>query len=59
MMNICLLLILSILCRIVVSAPKGTVPEGVVPNTGLVYSCPVNPGNCSPLPDKLYDTTGA
>ena len=42
--------------RIVVSAPRGTAPGGV-PNTGLVYSCPVNPGSCSALPGKLYDTT--
>ena len=43
--------------RIVVSAPKGTAPGGSVSNTGLVYSCPVNPGPCSPLPGKLFDTT--
>ena len=42
--------------RIVVSAPRGTAPRGV-PNTGLIYSCPVNPGSCSALPGKLYDTT--
>jgi hypothetical protein len=45
------------LSRIIVSAPKGTAPGGSVPNTGLVYSCPVNPGTCSPLPGKLFDTT--
>ena len=39
------------------SAPKGIAPGGSVPNTGLVYSCPVNPGTCSPLPGKLFDIT--
>ena len=44
--------------RIIVSAPKGTAPgDQSVPNTGLVYSCPVSPGTCSPLPGKLFDTT--
>ena len=41
--------------RIVVSAPKGTASGGV-PNTGLVYSCPINPGTCSLLPGLLVDT---
>ena len=41
----------------VVSAPKGTAPEAQgVSNTGLIYSCPVVPGNCSPLQGKLFDT---
>ena len=44
--------------RIIVSAPKGTAPGAQVPRTGLVYSCPVNPGICSPLPGKLFDTSG-
>ena len=38
------------------SAPKGTAPGGV-PNTGLIYSCPVNPGICSALSGKLFDAT--
>ena len=40
------------------SAPKGTAPGARVPRTGLVYSCPVNPGICSPLPGKLSDSSG-
>ena len=51
-------LVTLLFCRIIVSAPNGTAPGASVPNTGLVYSCPVNPGQCSPLSGKLFDTTG-
>lgn len=46
----------------IVSAPNGTAVGARVPNTGLIYACPVNPGACSPLQPaaggKLFDTTG-
>lgn len=46
--------------RIVVGAPRGSYPgglasglpgnsQGALPNTGLVYVCPVEPGSCGPL----------
>ena len=48
--------------RIVVGAPKGTYPGGLslnapkfafppVNETGLVYQCPVSPGECGPIGD--------
>ena len=44
--------------RIIVSAPKATVPGGnSEPITGAVYECPVNVGTCSGLPGKLFDTS--
>ena len=62
------LLILSLyifLCsyRIVVSAPNGTAPGGVIPNTGLIFTCPLQPGECEGLTgngqgndSRLFDT---
>ena len=29
-----------------------------VANTGAVYECPVNAGECGGLPDRLFDTEG-
>ena len=51
--NLCVLLFLY--CRIIVGAPMGTFPGGLPltdpgqsaeNQTGLVYSCPVQPGVC-------------
>lgn len=47
-------IIIIIFCRIIVSAPKATAPGGE-PRTGVVYTCPVNPGGCSGLPGQLFD----
>ena len=42
-------------CRVIISAPRGTYPGGLnlsdlllpaVEKTGLVYSCPIGPGDC-------------
>ena len=56
-------LLSSSLARIIVGAPRGTAPSGAVDNTGLIYTCPVNPGTCSGLmggsdPDdaRLFDS---
>ena len=57
MKSLIIIIITLYILRIIVSAPNGTAPGASVPNTGLVYSCPVNPGQCSPLPGKLFDTT--
>ena len=50
-------------CRILVSAPNGTAPGGVVPNTGLIFTCPLQPGECEGLTgngqgndNRLFDT---
>lgn len=57
----------SILCtyRIIISAPNGTTPGGAVPNTGLIFTCPVQPGNCVGLmgdgqgvDNRLFDAEG-
>ena len=52
-------------CRIVVSAPRLTVPGSNVSNTGAVYTCPVTPGRCEGLlgngtgaDNRLFDTEG-
>ena len=49
--------------RIVVSAPNGTAPGGVIPNTGLIFTCPLQPGECEGLTgnrqgndNRLFDT---
>lgn len=51
--------------RIIVGAPNGTAAGSPVDNTGLIYSCPVNPGQCSGLMGsgtgsdrRLFDTAG-
>ena len=51
--------------RIVVSAPNATASGAQVDNTGVVYTCPILPGECSPLlgdsqgaDRRLYDTDG-
>lgn len=45
------------------SAPELTVPESSVSNTGAVYTCPVNMGECNGLigngngaDNRLFDT---
>lgn len=57
-----------IFCRIVVSAPKLTVPNSAVSATGAVYTCEVNPvtegqceglmGNGMGVDRRLYDIDG-
>lgn len=49
--------------RIVVSAPNGTATGGVIPNTGLIFTCPLQPGECEGLTgngqgndNRLFDT---
>ena len=51
--------------RIIVGAPNGTASGSSVDNTGLIYMCPVNPGQCSGLTGsgtgsdrRLFDTAG-
>ena len=49
-----------LLFRLIVGAPRGTYPGGLqdlpmldpVPRGGLVYQCPIRPGNCSGLTDS-------
>lgn len=45
----------SSVCRVIIGAPRGTYPGGLnltdfelsaVDRTGLVYSCPIGPGDC-------------
>ena len=52
-------------CRIVVSAPNGTAMNAMVNNTGVLYTCPVQQGECTPLRGNeegndryLYDELG-
>ena len=35
--------------RIIVSAPNGTAPGSSLSNLGVVFTCPVEPGNCEGL----------
>ena len=53
----------ALIYRIVVSAPNGTAPGGVIPNTGLIFTCPLQPGECEGLTgnrqgndNRLFDT---
>ena len=50
-----------LLPRLVVGVPNGTVDGAAVPQTGLVFFCPLRTsgsGECLPASDLLYDTTG-
>ena len=52
--------------RIVVSAPAGSAPQSVLQRTGVIYTCPITPGECTglvgntsnPNDNRLFDTEG-
>ena len=52
--------------RIVVSAPAGSAPQSVLQRTGVIYTCPITPGECTglvgntsnPNDSRLFDTEG-
>ena len=45
------------LYRLIVSAPAGSAPGGVLKRTGLIYTCPVTSGECTGLVGNVYNPT--